>query len=337
LYRLIDIMVQLVGKEVGKIGYGMMGLTWRQSPPSQSQSFEALRTALSLGATAWNGGELYGSPERNSLHLLNEYFTKYPEDAEKIVLSIKGGIIPGQMKPDGSKAGVQRTLDESLKQLDGKKFLDLFEMARLDPTVPVEETVGYLAEYVKAGKLGGISLSEVNANTIRKAAKVHKISAVEVEFSLFATDILTNGVADACAELGIPIVAYSPLGRGFLTGQYQSYDDLPEDSMLRHFPRFQKDVFDENLKLVHEVESIAAKKGVKPSQIAIGWVLAQSGKNGLPEFIPIPGATTSARIEENMGAAELNDEEMAAIGDILKKFVPIGTRYPAALMALSEQ
>jgi len=186
------------------------------SPPSQSQSFEALRTALSLGANAWNGGELYGSPKRNSLHLLNEYFTKYPEDADKVILSIKGGMIPGSMTPDGSKEGVKRSIEECLKQLDGKKSLDLFEMARGDPKVPIEETVGYIAEYVKAGKLGGISLSEVKADTIRRAHKIHPISAVEVEFSLWCTDILENGIAATCAELGIPIIAYSPLGRGFL-------------------------------------------------------------------------------------------------------------------------
>jgi pyridoxine 4-dehydrogenase len=132
------------------------------------------------------------------------------------VLSIKGGVVPGDMRPDGSKEGIQRTVENTLKLLDGKKSLDLFEMARVDQTTPIEETIGYLAEYVKSGKLGGISLSEVNAKTIRKAHAVHPISAVEVEFSLFATDILTNGVAETCAELGIPIVAYSPLGRGFL-------------------------------------------------------------------------------------------------------------------------
>jgi pyridoxine 4-dehydrogenase len=175
-----------------------------------------MRTALSLGANNWNGGELYGSPERNSLHLLNEYFTKYPGDADKVVLSIKGGLVPGQMKPDGSEAGVKRSIDECLKVLNGKKFLDLFECARVDPTVSIEDTVGYIAEYVKAGKLGGISLSEVSANSIRKAHSVHPISAVEVEFSLWATEILENGVAATCAELGIPIIAYSPLGRGFL-------------------------------------------------------------------------------------------------------------------------
>jgi pyridoxine 4-dehydrogenase len=209
-------MPELTGKKVGEIGYGLMGLTWRANPPPTTQSFEAMRTALALGANNWNGGELYGSPERNSLHLLNEYFTKYPKDAEKVVLSIKGGIVPGQMKPDGSKEGVQRSIDECLRVLDGKKFLDLFECARVDPNVPIEDTVSYIAEYVKAGKVGGISLSEVGAKSIRKAHAVHPVSAVEVEFSLWATDILENDVAATCAELGIPIICYSPLGRGFL-------------------------------------------------------------------------------------------------------------------------
>jgi pyridoxine 4-dehydrogenase len=227
-------MPELVNKQVGPVGFGLMGkhhsltfpsrlsiltrpgLTWRQNPPPQSQSFDAMRTALSRGANFWNGGELYGSQERNSLHLLNEYFTKHPEDAEKIVLSIKGGLLPGELRPDGSQKNVKRSIDECLKVLDGKKSLDLFECARVDPKTPIEDTVGYIAEYVKAGKLGGISLSEVGANTIRKAHAVHPIAAVEVEFSLWVTDILENGVAATCAELGIPIVAYSPLGRGFL-------------------------------------------------------------------------------------------------------------------------
>jgi pyridoxine 4-dehydrogenase len=175
-----------------------------------------MRTALSLGAVAWNGGEFYGPPERNSLHLLNEYFSRYPSDADKVVLSMKGGAVPGGITPDSSAANVKRSIDECLKLLDGKKFLDLFECARLDGKTPIEETIGAIAEYVKAGKVGGISLSEVNAITIRKAHAVHPISAVEIEFSLFATDVLTNGVMEACAELGITVVAYSPLGRGLL-------------------------------------------------------------------------------------------------------------------------
>ena len=203
-------MPELVGKTVGPVGYGLMGIqtiTYLDS---------SMRTALSLGANNWNGGELYGSPERNSLHLLNEYFTKYPGDAEKVVLSIKGGLKKGEMAPDGSRENIRRSIDECLKVLDGKKSLDLFECARVDPKTPIEETVGYIAEYVKEGKLGGISLSEVGPQSIRKAHAAHPISAVEVEFSLWSTEILENGVAATCAELGIPIIAYSPLGRGFL-------------------------------------------------------------------------------------------------------------------------
>lgn len=175
-----------------------------------------MRCALSQGANFWNGGELYGSAERNSLHLLNEYFTKRPGDAEKVVLSIKGGLAPGEMRPDGSEKNVRRSIDECLRVLDGKKSLDLFECARVDPNTPIEVSIRTMAEYVKEGKLGGISLSEVGADTIRRAAKVHKISAVEVEFSITSPDILHNGIASTCAELEIPIAAYSPLGRGLL-------------------------------------------------------------------------------------------------------------------------
>jgi pyridoxine 4-dehydrogenase len=188
---------------------------------SDERSFATLKAALAVGANCWNGGEIYGSAERNSLHLLNAYFTKYPEDADKVVLSIKGGYTPGGLvtpgaKPNGTPEGVKRSIDECLKVLDGKKFLDIFEYARVDPNVPVETTLAAVNEYVKAGKIGGISLSEIGEKTIRRAAKVVKVVAVEVEFSLFATEILTNGVAAACAEFNIPIIAYSPIGRGFL-------------------------------------------------------------------------------------------------------------------------
>jgi pyridoxine 4-dehydrogenase len=178
-----------------------------------------MRAALESGANFWNGGEIYGSAERNSLQLLHEYFVKYPEDAHKIVLSIKGGYTPGGIlggKVDGSPENVKRSVDECLRVLDGKKSLDLFECARVDPNVPIETTIAAINDYVKSGKIGGISLSEVSEKTIRRAAKVAKIAAVEVEFSLWATDILDNGIAQACAELDIPVIAYSPLGRGFL-------------------------------------------------------------------------------------------------------------------------
>lgn len=182
-------MPSLVGKEVGPTGYGMMstlffnarpytqlsslltrpGMTWSPQPPSQEQCFETLNTALALGANFWNGGELYGTPEYNSLHLLNKYFTKYPENADKVVLSIKGGLKPGELAPDGSEENIRRSVDECLRVLDGKKTVDIFECARQDPNTTIEQTVTILAQLVKEGKIKGIGLSEVNAETIRRA------------------------------------------------------------------------------------------------------------------------------------------------------------------------
>ena len=179
-------MPSLVGQEVGPIGYGTMsaipppntgigymltksGMTWNPQLPSEEVCFETLNTTLELGANFWNAGELYGTPEYNSLHLLNKYFTKYPENAEKVVLSVKGGLKVGQLVPDCSEKNIRRSVDECLRLLDGKKKLDIFECARQDPNVPVEETVKVLAEYVKEGKIGGIGLSEVDAETIRRA------------------------------------------------------------------------------------------------------------------------------------------------------------------------
>lgn len=210
-------MVQILNKGVGDIGYGLMGLTWRAKPQPREDSIKAMSKAYEKGAYFWNGGEFYGTPEYNSMHLVNEYFTKHPEHADKVVLSIKGSANKGH--PDGRPENVRRSIDECLKLLDGKKSLDLFEAARVDPNVPYEETIKAIDEYVKAGKVGGISLSEVNADHIRRAAKVAKISAVEVEVSMWATEPFTNGIAEACAELKIPIVAYCPLGRGFLVSR----------------------------------------------------------------------------------------------------------------------
>ncbi|TID21272.1 Aldo/keto reductase [Venturia nashicola] len=325
-------VVKLVNRPIGPIGYGLMGLTWRAKPPSSEQSLDAMRASLRVGANFWNGGELYGTPERNSLHLLNDYFTKYPEDAEKVVLSIKGGLKPGEHAPDGSEANIQRSIDECLRVLDGKKFLDLFECARVDPNTPIETTIAAIDNYVQAGKLGGISLSEVSEQTIRKAAQVAKISAVEVEFSLWSTDILTNGVAKACSELNIPIVAYSPIGRGFLTGDIKKPEDLGDDDMRKTMPRFQGEAFYENIKLVKEIEKVAVKKGAKPGQVAIAWVRAHSGRDGLPLIIPIPGSSTAARVEENSKDVTLTEAELEELNDILRNFTPVGGRYggPAA-------
>ncbi|KAL8786722.1 MAG: hypothetical protein Q9195_008097 [Heterodermia aff. obscurata] len=327
-------MPQLVTKEVGPIGFGLMGLTWRASPPPQEQAFEAMRAALKNGSNCWNGGEFYGPPDYNSLVLLERYFEKYPEDADKIIISIKGGLNNETHQVDGSPENTRRTLDDTIAQLKGRKKLDLFEFGRRDPNVPLETTFGVIEkEYIQTGKLGGISLSEVRAETIHEAVKYTKVLAVEVELSLFATDSLENGVAAACAEYDIPLIAYSPIGRGMLTGELKKYEDIPEDSLLRqfNFPRFSKENFHINLQLVEKVEEIAKQKGCTPAQLAINWTRALSRRPKMPTIIPIPGATTAARVEENSKPIDITDEDLAQIDSILAKFTPAGDRYPEVI------
>jgi pyridoxine 4-dehydrogenase len=176
-----------------------------------------MKRALELGANYWNGGEHYGPPEYNSLHLLKAYFQRYPEDADKVVLNIKGGMDMSKMEPDGTEESIRRSVEKCVSILGGVKKIDIFEAARVDPNVPIEETMRAFQKLIAEGKIGGVALSEVRAETIRRAAKVQEIAGgVEIEFSLFASEPLTNGIFEVCAELNIPIVAYSPLGRGFL-------------------------------------------------------------------------------------------------------------------------
>lgn len=361
-------MPSLVGKEIGHTGYGMMsmlpsqlstatkllthpasiGMTWVPQPPAQEMCFETLNKALELGANFWNGGELYGTPDYNSLHLLNQYFTAHPENADKVVLSIKGGLKVGQLVSDGSEENIRRSVDECLRLLDGKKKLDIFECARQDPSTTVEQTVSVLAQYVKEGKIGGIGLSEVDAETIQRAYvllilltffyslltnsfyrhKVHPIAAVEVELSLWSTDILENEVAKTCAELDIPVIAYSPLGRGAFTGSIKSLADIPEGDFRRHMARFQEQNFQANLNLINEVESLASRKGVAPAQVALGWVRSLNGQPGMPTIIPIPGGTTKDKVIQNLqGVKLLSDAELGEVDAILKENKVVGGRY----------
>ncbi|KAF4632547.1 hypothetical protein G7Y89_g5573 [Cudoniella acicularis] len=317
--------MQIVGKEVGPIGYGLMGLTWRPQPQSEEESFKAMKASLEVGCNFWNAGEFYGTEEFNSLHLINRYFTKYPEDADNVVLSIKGGLY--NMAPDGSPENIKRSVENCLKLLDGKKSIDIFECARVDKKTPIETTMAALNEYVKVGKIGGIGLSEVGAETLKKAVKVAKIAAVEVELSLWALEPLNNGVASVCAENNIPIVAYSPIGRGVLTGEIQKPEDIPEGDFRRMMPRFQAPLFEKNIVLVHKLQEIAKEKGYTPAQLAISWVVSLSKKNGNPEIIPIPGATKVDRIYENAKDVELSSEVAATIDSMLKEFEVVGPRY----------
>ena len=241
------------------------------------------------------------------------------------MLNVKGAV--GPKGPDGSPEGVRRSVENCLKLLDGTKKLDIFECGRVDPNTEIEVTVKALAELVQEGKIGGIGLSEVRAETIRRAAKVHPIASVEVELSLWATEPLTNGIAAACKELDIPLVAYSPLGRGFLTGQIKTLEDIPEGDHRRGLPRFQPGNFEKNMELVKELQGIADKKGCTTAQLAIGWVKGLNGKEGMPLIIPIPGATTEERVEENMKDVKLSEAEDKEIEKILQKANVIGGRY----------
>ncbi|KAK3382435.1 NADP-dependent oxidoreductase domain-containing protein [Lasiosphaeria ovina] len=318
-------MPQINGQEVGPTGFGLMGLTWRHTPPSQEQAFETLRASLKNGMNFWNGGEIYGTPEYNSLVLLEQYFEKYPEDADKVVLSIKGAS--GAHGPDGSPENVRRSIDNCLKLLKGRKKLDIFECARRDPKVPLEVTFAVIQEYIDKGLVGGISLSEVKASTIHEAVKLAKIVAVEVELSLFSPDVLTNGVAAACAEHNIPLVGYSPIGRGMLTGRFKTFEDLPAE--LSHFPRFTRENFENNVQLARQIDVLAEKKGCTPAQLAISWTRNVAKRPGMPVIIPIPGATTAARVDENARYVDITDAEMAEIEATLAKFEVKGPRYPA--------
>ncbi|KAL4936901.1 hypothetical protein BDV06DRAFT_227455 [Aspergillus oleicola] len=323
-------MPELVGKQIGPIGLGLMGLTWRSTPPSQEQAFATLRAAIANGCTCWNGAEFYGIPEYNSLVLLERYFAKYPEDADKVVLSIKGGVNPETHQLDASPENTRRTLDDCIAQLKGRKKIDMFEFGRRDPNVPLEVTFGVIdKEYVQTGKIGGIALSEVRAESIYEAVKYTKIVAVEAELSMFTPDILTNDVAAACAQYGIPIIAYSPIGRGMLTGKLKKHSDLPADSLLRQmdFPRFQEENFEKNLQLVSEVEQIAASKDCTPAQLAINWTIALS-RRMKTTIIPIPGSSTPERVLENGKIVDVSDEELDQIEAILNDFTPAGGRYP---------
>jgi pyridoxine 4-dehydrogenase len=339
--------IKIAGKQAGPIGFGLLGTltpSLKKShekeantspglcrPPAlpYDSACKVMKAAFDHGANFWNGAEFYGTPTANSLHLLHHYFSLYPEDSKKIILSIKGAYFH-RAGPDNSPTGIRKSVDNCLAVLDGTVFLDIFLPGRIDPKVPIEETVAVLAEYIAAGKIGGYGLSECSAQTLRCAHAVHPVSAVEIELSLFSTEILGNGVAGACAELNIPMIAYSPLSRGFLTGQIKSLSDLPEQDSRRMFPRFAPEVFNLNVQLVREIETIASRTGYTMPQVALAWVIAQGKKTGSPPVIPIPGCTTVARVEENMKQVELEEADLEELERMVGAMEVHGDRYPEA-------
>lgn len=220
-----------------------------------------------------------------------------------------------------------------MRILDGTKDIDLFEPARLDPNVPLEDFIPTFGQLIKEGKIGSYGLSEVSASTIRRAHAILPLSCIEVELSLFSRDVLEpGGVADVCRELGIPLVGYSPLDRGWLTGALKSLDDLPADDFRRYYPRFQPGAFEQNVKLAEAVEALAKRKGtgVTSAQVAIAWVRSQGA-------LPIPGATKAPRVIENCAAVELTDDEVEELNKAVNSTKVAGHRYPEMFRGLLSQ
>lgn len=314
------------------IGYGLMRLTWAPKETSDEQSFNAILTFLRGGGKLLNTGEFYGNPPdriNSNLELLARFFDTYPEWAEpgKCFLSVKGGINldGGKMNaPDGTLEGLRKSVDNINQKLGGKKKIDLFEMARVDKNIPIEQVMKNFKILMDEGKFRHVGLSEVSAETIDRAHKVHPISAVEVEYSPWLLDIEQNGILAKCEELRIPIVAYSPLGLGMLTGQIKSIDDLDPNDMRRHFDRFQPENFQHNLILTEKFISLAEKKNCTAVQLTLAWILKQSEL-----IIPIPGSSRPEGVQECLDSfkIQISEEDVKEIREFVDKADFKGLRY----------
>ena len=304
-------------------GLGCMGMSEFYGPGDEAESIATIELALDLGVTLLDTADMYG-PFTNE-QLVGRAIAGRRDE---VVLATKFG---NQRATDGTRLGVngrpeyvRSACDASLQRL-GVDHIDLYYQHRVDPDTPIEETVGAMAELVAAGKVRHLGLSEAAPDTIRRAHAVHPITAVQTEWSLWTRDPETNGVLATVRELGIGFVAYSPLGRGFLSGAITSPADLPDDDFRRHNPRFQGANFTRNLRLVDQVREIAADKGVEPSQLALAWVLAQGD-----DVVPIPGTKRRSYLRLNVAADDiaLSDDELRRIGQVLPPGAAAGDRYP---------
>lgn len=318
------------GLRVSSLGLGCMGMSEFYGATDEAESIRTLERSLELGMNFWDTADMYG-PYLNE-ELLGR-FLRGRRDA--VVLATKFGFTrdlstPGARGLNASPEYVKSACDASLKRL-GTDVIDLYYMHRLDPLVPIEDTVSAMAELVKEGKVRYLGLSEVSSETLRRAHAVHPISAVQSEYSLWSRDVEAS-LFPALVELGVGFVPYSPLGRGFLTGQVTSLDDLAPDDFRRGLPRFQSEHFQKNLELLDAVRALASAKGCTPGQLALAWVLAQ-GAN----FAPIPGTKRVAYLEENAGAATLQLtppelERLAALSGLVS-----GERYGEAGMRMIQR
>jgi len=307
------------GPPVSAIGLGCMGMSFAYSG-AQDDPHKVLEESLRLGCSFWDTADIYGDNE--------ELLAKTLKDRRKeVFLCSKFANTP--QGPNGKPEYVRSACEKSLHRL-GVDHIDLYYMHRMDPNTPIEDTMNALVELKNEGKIKHIGLSECSAETLRRAHKIHPIAAVQIEFSPWTLDIEENGVLSTCRELGITIVAYSPLGRGFLTGKYKSIDDLAADDRRRFFPRFQGENFKKNLDLVAEIEKLAHHKGCSPAQLCLAWVLAQG-----EDFIPIPGTTSVKNLESNLASVDvkLTKDDLDQVRSIINKIPAEGTRYPTGMMS----
>jgi aryl-alcohol dehydrogenase-like predicted oxidoreductase len=317
------------GLDVSAQGLGCMGMTHAYGSGDEASGLETIERALELGVTFLDTAEVYG-PHTNEALVGRAIAGR----RDRFEIATKFGFAidpehPSDRSVDGRPENVRRACEGSLKRL-GSEYIDLYYQHRVDPSVPIEETVGAMAELVAAGKVRYLGLSEASAETIRRAHATHPLTAVQSEYSLWTRDP-EDQVLGTLRELGIGLVAYSPLGRGFLTGHIRSLSDLPDDDWRRSNPRFQEEALRENLQLADRVAELARELGITPAQLALAWVLAKG-----EDIVPIPGTKSPRRIEENAAATqvELSDEDIEELDNAISPAAVRGSRYPEQMMSL---